>query len=53
MGDLGVDIVKVEELGKGDFICWGGKVLKMLGMGFIYMIVNCNKCFVGFNLKED
>ncbi len=53
MGDLGADIVKVEEPGKGDFIRWGGKAPNTPGMGPIYMTVNRNKRSVGLNLKED
>jgi len=49
MGDLGADVVKVEEPGRGDYVRWSPPIVG--GMSAAHRVLNRNKRSVTLNLK--
>jgi crotonobetainyl-CoA:carnitine CoA-transferase CaiB-like acyl-CoA transferase len=50
MADLGADVVKVEEPGRGDYVRWSPPMVG--SMSAAHMVLNRNKRSVSLNLKE-
>lgn len=50
MGDLGADVIKVEEPGRGDYVRWSPPMVG--SMSAAHLVVNRNKRSVTLNLKK-
>ena len=53
LGDLGADVIKIEEPGSGDLMRSAGDPPRTPGMGPIFMTVNRNKRSVALDMKQE
>lgn len=52
LGDLGAEVIKVEDPNGGDVVRWGGEAPKTQGMGPIFVTLNRNKRSIGLDLRK-